>query len=264
MATVAQARTLITTADLPSAQAFAADANPGGGMPEFDMARDQALVVGSDVVSFTIGVEAAFRQAIADSSLFAQLVALRKVGENADPMAFFDAYFATLMGLGWVAQQRDTASISFDSSGFEVHEAVIGVIGTFLGPVAGPAAVAAVVAVLNGLHQMNKDKPFITLFDKRSRHGKIGRFQLTYVHKGPDGALAAEVMAFALNAEENVTQVLFVKLHKGKTELRRSLGTLSVDTVALNDIRPNLAAKVKAFRTALIAEADLGPAPDGG
>ena len=262
MSKIADARTLIKTADLPPAHAFAADAADVTEVA-FDSAREQALVVGSDVVSFTIGVEADFRQAITDSSLFAQLVAVQKTGDNADPMQFFDAYFDTMLGLGWIVQQRDTAEIKLNNQGFEVHEAVIGVITSFLGPAAGPAAVAAVIAVLNGLHKMNADKPFITLFDKRSRHGKVGRFQFTYVRKDPEHGLLAEIMAFALNADEAVTQVLFFKLHKGSTTLRRSLASLSVDTAALSEIRPNLASRMKVFRTALIAVADLGPVPRG-
>lgn len=259
---VAQARTLIQTATLPSAHTFAADAPvEGTGLPSFDAARDQALVVGSDVVSFTTGVEADFRQAITDSSLFSQLVAIHKVGENADPMAFFDAYFATLLGLGWIEQQRETAAVSLDAGGIDVHEAITGVISTFLAPVAGPAAMAAVIAVLNGLHKMDADQPFITLFNKRSQHGEIGRFQITSVRHDPAQGLMAEVMAFALKADQVVTQVLFFRLHRGSTELRRSFGSLSIDTAALAGIRPNLAAKVQAFRTALIAEADLGPVP---
>jgi hypothetical protein len=261
MPTISAARTLIQVAEFPSLQALGADAGAGGGMPEFDQAKNQALVVGSDVLSFTIGVEADFRQAIADSSLFAQLVAIKKVGADADPMAFFNAYFATLAGLGWMVQQRDTSEFTYKGTGFDVHEAVIGVITAFLAPIAGAAA--AVVEVLKGLHQMAADKPFITLFDKQSRHAKIGRFQFTYVHHDPEHGLAAEIMAFALDAKENVTQVLFFRLKKGETTLRRSLGTLSIDTVALSEIRPNLAAKVKAYRTALIAEADLGPVPGG-
>ena len=136
-------------------------------------------------------------------------------------------------------------------------------ISTFLMPLAGPAAVAAVVTVLNGLHQMSASQPFITLFDKQTRHGRIGTFQVTSVRQDPARGLMAEVMAFALDADEVVTQVLFFKLHKGGTQLRRSFGSLSIDTQALADIRPNLAAKVEAFRTALIADADLGPAPGG-
>lgn len=262
MTAVADARTLIRTADLPAAEAFAADAE-GAEEVAFATAREQALVVGADVVSFTTGVEADFREAITDSSLFAQLLASRKVGENADPLAFFDAYFATLLNLGWIVQQRDTAEIALDSQGLEVHEAVIGVITAFLGPLAGPVAVAAVVAVLDGLHKMDADKPFITLFDKRSRHGKVGRFQFTYVRNDAEHGLLADIMAFALTADETVTQVLFFKLHKGSTTLRRSLASLSVDTAALAALRPNLAARMRSFRTALIAEADLGPVPGG-
>jgi hypothetical protein len=53
--------------------------------------------------------------------------------------------------------------------------------------------------------------------------------------------------------------VLFFKLKKDNTSIRRSLGSLSIDPTILSAIRPNLAAKVTAYRTALIAEADLGP-----
>lgn len=262
MTSIAAARTLIQLAELPEVAAFTADAPAGGGMPEFDMAKQQALVVGSDVLSFTVGVEAEFRKAIADSALFAQLVAIRKVGPNADPMAFFDAYFATLLGLGWMVQKRDTSEFTYKGDGFDVHEAAIGVITAFLSPISGAAAV--VLTVLKGLQQMNSGKPFITLFDKQSRHAKIGQFQFTYVHKDPEHGLSAEIMAFALTADEVVTQVLFFRLKKGTTLLRRSLGTLSIDTAALSEISVNLAAKVKAFRTSLIAEADLGPAPGEG
>lgn len=66
MTTIAAARTLIQMAEIPPVEAFAADAPANGGMPEFDIARQQTLVVGSDIVSFTIGIEATFRQAISD------------------------------------------------------------------------------------------------------------------------------------------------------------------------------------------------------
>lgn len=259
MTTVASARNLIQTAELPALEAFQADAPAGGGMPAFDINKDQALVVGADVVSFTIGVEPDFRQALADSSLFAQLVALRKVGANADPMVFFDAYFQTLLGLGWIVQQRDTGQISNDGAGLDVHQAIIGTITAFLSPIAGAAA--AVIAVLDGLHQMNKDAPFITLFNKQSTHEHLGRFQLTYVHNDAAMGLVADVMAFALDADSRITQILFFKITSSKVKLSRSNAKLSIDTNALQEIRPNLAAKVKAFRKSLIAEADLGPAP---
>ena len=257
MPSISQTRDLIAMATLPSVAAFAADAPPGGGMPSFDASQDQSLVIGSDVVSFGTGVEAEFRQAIADSALFAQLAALHQVGSNADPMAFFSAYFEWLMKLGWIEQSRDTAELEIKGGGFDVHTAITGVITAFLAPIAGAAA--AVLAVLNGLHQMNATAPFITLFNKRSTHQKIGKFQFTYVRKQDDGALLAQMAAFGLVAEEAITQILFFQLHAHNSSVHRSLGALSIAPAALDGIRAQLAGKVQAFRQSMIAEADLAP-----
>lgn len=258
MVDLATARNLISEAVLPPIMAFAADAPPsGGGLPDFDPAKEQSVVIGSDVVSFGTGVDAKFRQAISDCALFAQLRAQHMVGADADPMAFFDAYFETMMGLGWIEQSRETDALDVEGSGLDVHEAIIGVVSGFLAPIAG--AGAAVLAVLNGLHQMDSKAPFITLFNKRSVHQKIGKFQFTYVHSDANGGLLAQMAAFGLVASQVVTQVLFFKLKDHSTSLRKSLGLLSIDPATLDHLRPNLAAKVLAYRQSLIAEAELGP-----
>jgi hypothetical protein len=253
---VNSARTLIATTELPPIEAFAADAVGGTELPTFDPDKDQNLVIGSDVVSFTTGVDADFRQAITDSALFAQLAALHQVGPSADPMDFFDAYFAILLGLGWIEQSHDTATLDTSNTGLDVHKAVIGVITEFLAPIAGAAQ--AVIAVLNGLYQMDSSAPFITLFNQRSAHEKIGQFQFTYVQNEPGQGLIAKIAAFGLVAKDDVTQILFFKFGKQVTSLRRSRGSLSIDPEALKALKPNLAAKVMAYRAGLIAEADLG------
>lgn len=255
MPTISAARTLIAEADFPALAALGADEPAGGGLPDLKTDIPQALVIGSDVVSFTVGVEADFRQAIADSALFAQLVVLGKPGMADDAMKFFDAYLTTLAGLGWIIQARDTATVKLRTDGFDVHGAITGVITAFLAPISGAAA--AVLAVLDGLHKMSENEPFITLFNKRSHSETLSRFQFTYVHDDPVHGLCAEVAAFALNAEVGQTQVLFFKLSKNSSALSRSTGTMSIDTAALMGIKAQLAGKVKAFRTRMIADATL-------
>ncbi len=256
---IAKARALIASTMLPDVAAFAADDLGGNVQPTFDAAREQAVVIGSDVVSFGTGVDAEFRQAISDSALFCQLAAQHKVGAGADPMDFFDAYFDYMMGLGWLVQQRDTSKLDFEDVGADVHKAIIGVIEGFLAPIAGAAQ--AVLLVLNGLYQMNQSAPFITLFNKRSVHQKIGRFQFTYIRPDPEHGLLAEMAAFGLVAEDVITQILFFKLKKNKASVRRSLGKLSIEPATLTELRANLAGKVKAYRQSMIAEAELGPIP---
>jgi len=249
------AKQFIATASLPAQPQVLAAAD-GMGMPELETSRQQSLVVGSNVVSFTTGVEADVRQAITDSSLFAQLAAANAVGTNTDPLVFFDAYFSNLVAIGWVIQKKETAEFTYKGDAFDVHEAIIGVITAFLSPIAGAAA--AVLAVLNGLHNMDRDAPFITLFNKQSRHGEIGRFQFTYVYPDPDHGLMAEAMAFSLKADNTLTQVLFFKLEKGQTSLRRSTGSLSVDAVAMKALQPQLSGRMTDFRKIYIAGVPLG------
>lgn len=252
------AKQFLANASLPLQPDNLLPAADGMGMPELETSRQQSLVVGSNVVSFTKGVEADVRQAITDSSLFAQLAAAKAVGTNTDPLVFFDAYFSNLVAIGWVIQAKETAEFTYKGDAFDVHEAIIGVITAFLSPIAGAAA--AVIAVLNGLHNMDRDASFITLFNKQSRHGEIGRFQFTYVYPDPDPdhGLMAEAMAFSLKADNTLTQVLFFKLQKGQTSLRRSTGSLSIDADAMKDLKLKLSARMSAYRQTYIAGVELG------
>src|SRR6476620_2945205 len=107
---------------LPSVPAMA---GAEGQSIDFDRARQQALLVGSDVLSFDTGVEAEFREAISDTALIAQLAATKQLGSNPDPIAYFDAYFSIVGNLGWATQVRDTAEYKLATDGAQVHEAII-------------------------------------------------------------------------------------------------------------------------------------------
>jgi len=248
------AKQFVKVTHLPS-MPMAIDVTPGMGMPALDKDKKQSLVVGSNVVSFTIGVEADVRQAIADSSLFAQLAASKTLGSNSDPVEFFDTYFSNLYRLGWIIQEKNTEAHTYAGRDVDVHEAIIGVITTFLSPVAGAAA--AVIAVLNGLHQMNKDAPFITLFNQQSQQGSAGRFQFTYVYPDPTQGLMARAMAFSFKANSVLTQVLFFKVQNIDASLHQSTGSLSIDADAMKALRPQLAKKMNDYRSAFIAGVEL-------
>lgn len=232
---------------------------PAASPTVFDEAKAQALVVGSDVVSFEAGIESEFRQAISDSALLAQFYANATVPASQDPIGWFDAYFGALANFGWVTQERNTAAYEFDSDGLEIHKAVIEVVSAFLVP--GSAALKLVVTTLNALQSMSKDSPLITLFDRESQHAEVGRFQVTLVQTGPGGSLMVEAMAFALKADSEITQILFFKLHKARTELRRSLGKLSINTDALKSVAPVVKAKISAYRAAYMSAIPLPPLP---
>lgn len=250
--------------DLDSARTFVARALPDSpsnlGAVEapdlgFDKAKEQAVLVGSAVLSFDVGVEAGFREAISDSALLAQLVANKTNDVGTDPIAWFDAYFAVLGNIGWAIQARDTATYDIKTDGMEVHEAILDVIAAFIGPV--PGAAALVQLALQSLKKMDADSPLITIFEKQSQHATIGRFQFTTVRQDATGGLLAEAMAFALNAERNITQILFFRLSKNKQTLRRSLGTISLNREALIKLQPLIRQKVQAHMIDFVASINL-------
>src|SRR5687767_11507866 len=78
----------------------------------FDKAKDQATVVGSDVVAFVQGLTPEQRQDIVNATMLAQLVAKNKVKEPqtlADVLAWYDEYLNVLDNIGFVVQERDFA-----------------------------------------------------------------------------------------------------------------------------------------------------------
>lgn len=254
--------------DLHSARAFVAGADlpalAGGfalAAPDivFERAREQSLVIGSQVLSFDAGVEPEFREAISDSALLAQLVANKTVSATADPIAWFDAYFAVLGNIGWVTQARDTATYDITTDGMAVHEAILPVVTAFVGSI--PGAVALVKLALESLKAMDADTPLITLFNRESQHARIGRFQFTLVRQDAGGGLLAEAMAFVLEADKTITQILFFKLSQTQSKLRRSLGSVSLNTAALTALRPVVRGKVQAYMAGYVAALDLGPVP---
>jgi hypothetical protein len=223
--------------------------------PVFTASQQQAIIVGSEVVSFTAEVEAEFRQAIADSALVAQLGANAKVDPKLDPVAWFDSYFAILGVLGWATQVRDTAEYRVKKKGMQVHEAITEVVTAFLGPL--PGAATLVKLALDSLKSMEKDTPWITLFNRETERANVGRFQFTLIRRGPDNNLLADALCFALEADREITQILFFKLSKVSTRMRRSLGTVSIGADALAGLRPLLKAKIEAQRAAFLLDLPL-------
>ncbi|SEN64966.1 hypothetical protein SAMN05192583_3253 [Sphingomonas gellani] len=254
-----KARMAIAAAPLPPRPEARLGMAAPASAPAMATGTPQALVVGSDVVSFADTVGADYRQAIADGMLLAQFMANAQVPGNGDPIAWFEAYVSALSTFGWRTQANDGTTHDFKGDGLEVHQAIIQVAAAFLG--AAPAAMALVVTTLNALGSMNKDSPLITLFNREAQHATAGRFQVATVHEdgAGEGGVAIDVMAFSLKADSTVTQILFFKLHVDRTALRTRHGTLALDDATMRSVAPLLRARVTAYRAAFIGAIPLPP-----
>jgi hypothetical protein len=221
----------------------------------FDTTKDQATVVGSDVVSFVAGVEDVVRAAISDSALLAQLAATKKVPDATDVYGWYDAYFEVLKNLGWVVQDSGFTEYAESGDGFEVHEKILEFATALLGP--GATALVVITATLNALKGVKSDNGWLTIFDRETQHAKAGRFQISLVEPSAGGEALVSMIAFGMEADKTVTQVLFFKIKKSHAELRYNSAKMSINQAALTDLGPAIRKKVRDYQAKYIADLSI-------
>jgi hypothetical protein len=204
--------------------------------------KDQAAVVGSDIIAFVSGVTTERREAIINSALLAQLVANNEVKDRSRVYEWYDTYFKVLANIGWAIQQVSWAEYTEKEDGFQAHEAILSVAATLLGP--GTAALTLVTTTLKALKEMDKNNPWLTLFNRESQMAKTAHFQVSLAEQAPDGQFLVSTMAFGLEAKSTVTQVLFFKVKKGKATLKHHRGKVTINTGVLDQVRDELQAKL--------------------
>lgn len=209
---------------------------------DFTKVKTQAMIVGSDIVSFVKGVTPERREDIVNSSLLAQLAAKKKISDTTRIYDWYNAYFDVLMNIGWVVQDRGFAKYSEASEDFEAHEAIIQVATSFLGP--GAATLAVVIATLDALKSMSTNSPWITLFNRESQSANTARFQVTLAEELDDEQLLVSLMAFGLEANATLTQVLFFKFRSNEASLKHYSGKVTINPSVLTSVRELIRNKI--------------------
>jgi hypothetical protein len=223
---------------------------PDPGPPSFESAPDftdsrQAVAVGSQLTEFTAAVSTDARSAISNSLLLAQLAANKAASQAADVFTWYGKYCEVLQGVGWQSQDLDFQNQATTGQNLDVHKAIIPVIALALGPAA--AAASIVLAVLNGLKDMNASSPWITLFNRQSQHASGAKFQVTYVDSDANAQPQLTLLCFAVTAQQTLTQVLFFKFQNQNVEFKQSTGKLGVTLDRLNSDRAAIAGRVDSY-----------------
>jgi len=239
---IESARSFVARVELPRAPRTRGTALEASVGLEFDTARNQSAVVGSEVISFVTGVTAERREGIVNSSLLAQLAAKKKVSDPARIYDWYDVYFDVLTNIGWVVQDKSFAEYHEKSQNFEAHKAILAVATTLLG--AAPTALALVTTTLNALRSMDESSPWITIFNRESQTSRTARFQISLAQQDPAGQFFVSLMTFGLEARSTITQVLFFKAKANEATLRHYSGRVTINTNVLDGVRDAIKAKL--------------------
>tara|TARA_R110002110_G_scaffold260260_1_gene475883 strand:- start:65940 stop:66653 length:714 start_codon:yes stop_codon:yes gene_type:complete len=187
--------------------------------PDYASGGNQTVAVGSQIAEFSENVPVELRPHVSNAFLLAQLAAnkLLKTDPTKNTSDWYGKYVEVLSNIGWTLEGDARTVREVAGSSLEVHKEIIPVITAALGPAA--AAAATVIAVLNGLSNMNKDQPWITLFSHESQRASANQFQISYADV-EDGVPVITLLGFELDAENAVTQILFFKFGAAEAKLR--------------------------------------------
>jgi hypothetical protein len=197
--------------------------------PQFTDKRE-VVAVGPQLAEFSSAVPADLRPLISNSMLLAQLAASKA---TAQATTAFECH----------GSEEQVQEVSNKNLG--VHKAIIPVLTAILGPAV--AATSMIISVLQGLQEMDASSPWITLFDQSSQHAKGAKFQISYVDADRNGEPAISLLAFSIQAERTITQVLFFKFSAQKAELRKSTSTLATTAARLTADKDVIAGRVQNF-----------------
>ena len=260
--TVTQARSYVQQLDIPAAPPEVEGEGPASRAASvdfgFDSAKEQATVVGSDVVAFIKGITPEQRADLVNATLLAQLAAKKKVPAPQDlagVLDWYQHYFDVLSNIGFVIQETGFAEYDEGADTFEAHEAILDVARVVLA--GAPGALAVVIKTLESLRKMSADSPWITVFHRESRSAKTARFQVTLAEPDENGGLLVRLMAFGVEAEATITQVLFFRFKKNHATLRHHSGKVTINPTVLAGVRDDVAAKIAAHAKSFVAGLDI-------
>lgn len=225
-------------------------------VPEFTDQRE-AIAIGSQLAEFSERVSPAQRAAVADCLLLAQLASNKATEQSPDLMIWYRKYVDVLQGIGWTVQGMNLEDQHASAIDLHVHNAIIPVLSAMLGPAV--MAASLVVKVLEGLQEMDRSTPWITLFSRSSQHASGAKFQLGFVDTGAgDGIdLQVRLVAVAIDTTGTITQVLFFKLSGQDARIKAGQTQLGIVGGRLEAIRSAVADRVNPFLASNLAKIEL-------
>jgi hypothetical protein len=207
------------------------------------------IVSGKTLIDNSAAPVLELRAGVTLALLFAERVATKAMQPGQSEDDWFKAFKANMIQLGFAVEGGAWTKNTFKSKGLFVHKAIIPFLEVALGGVGiGPIIIAA----LKNLNEVDKDKPWITLFDQQSRVFTTSETHFAAVINGDTNTTVRHVAA-RLDFAASETNVLFFKFKKNKVDFQSATTTMLIDNTSLAKIEPQLRARLEADAQNFIA-----------
>jgi hypothetical protein len=207
------------------------------------------------MTEFSKSVPQSIRPAISNSLLLGQLAADKAIAGNPDPVAWFGAFNSVMKKIGWQSTLSELNEQTISDKNAELHKAIIPVVTAVFGP--GAAAGSIILAALNGLESMDRDAPWITVFQQKSNKVSAANFGLSYVDGGAGGGATLKTAYFSLQGAQILTQLLFFKFTSSSAKMKSGVAEMSLSAEAIATSGDVLQQKVAPFIVDNIKNIDI-------
>lgn len=206
------------------------------------------IVTGSNLIQFPANASPELKSSVALSLLAAQRVAANDPVVMS-PTQWLERHNTVLQNLNWRTEGGGATKATFKSINVAVHEAIIPFLVAAFGGAA--AAGALIVTALKQLHEMDKDSPWITLFDRQSRRFDVTEYQFSVIEVKGD-TVHLKLAAARLDASFGKTQVLFFKLKNQNAEFEQANQSFSAEAALLTEMNADLKVKLMTLTKSFI------------
>jgi len=211
----------------------------------------EGVLSGNTLIDFSGTPSKKVRSGVSLSMLFASRVATKamKPGDTEDD--WLAAYKSNLENLGFNVGGSATIQSKFKKTGVFVHEAIIPWLTASLG---GAALGPIILSGLKNLKEMDRDKPWITLFDQESKQFNARELHFAAVSESATEATIQYAIA-RLNFVSSETNILFFKLTNATVDYESTSYSLSANKSLMAVVEPDLKERLANLSKKFILEA---------
>jgi hypothetical protein len=211
------------------------------------------VVSGNTLIDYSSVSSPELRSGISLAMLFAGQAATAAMKEGDDEDDWLAAYKTNLAKLGFSVAQSAVTTSHFRKQGVFVHQAII----PFLTIAFGAATLGPVIlAALSNLHDMDKDKPWVKLFDRESRRFQSRELFFAAVSSDAVNTSIRHVMA-RLQYVSDSTNILFFEITQAQADFESATTTMTANNSLLAVLEPVLRKKMEAAMFNFIADVTL-------
>lgn len=199
-----------------------------------------AVLVDGTITDFTHVRSKGIRHAVSLAMLFAYRITAASE-QAVDPSKWLETYLAALGRLGFRMSEVSEIENHVATTDVLVHKALVPFLEVALG---GAAAGPAILALMNQLSEMDKDKPWITLL-----HREIRRFNVQEIHFATVIETEVETQIRNVVARFDIstgtTQFLFFRVTQNTATFKGETRTMTGNNALMIDIAPELHTRLR-------------------